>query len=101
MQINITDFIPLGIENAISMDELAVRTGSNVRAVRQMVHNARLRGELICSTCDGDSGGYYLPKDAAEAVPYYRQQLSRINSAVAALSAITEFIGGEANAKRV
>lgn len=93
----ISDFIPSGIENAISMEELAIRTHSSVRAVRQMVHNARLAGELICSTCDGDNGGYYLPKNAAEAIPYYRQQLSRINSAVAALSAITGYLGGESD----
>lgn len=97
MQINIIDFIPSGIENAISMEELAVRTHNNVRTVRQMVHNARLNGELICSTCDGDSGGYYLPKDTREALPYYRQQISRINSATAALAAVAKYIGDNDN----
>ena len=113
---NILEFIPTGINNAVSMADLAVITRTDLRTVRRMVHNARKNGAVICSTCDNDSGGYYIPRDVAEAVPYYkrkhdvcavapkgrhgrrptegnRQQLSRINSATEALQSVIDFIG--------
>ena len=90
---NIIDYIPDGINNAISLNDLAVILQADTRTVRQMVHNARKNGAVICSTCDNDNGGYYIPRDVAEAVPYYKQQLSRINSATAALQSVIDFIG--------
>ncbi len=91
--INILEFIPTGINNAVSMADLAVITRTDLRTVRRLVHNARKNGAVICSTCDNDSGGYYIPRDVAEAVPYYKQQLSRINSATEALQSVIDFIG--------
>ncbi len=93
--INILEFIPTGINNAVSMADLAVITRTDLRTVRRMVHNARKKGAIICSTCKNDNGGYYIPRDVAEAVPYYMQQLSRIRSATAALSAVAEYISSK------
>ncbi len=95
--INITEFIPDGKANAISMNDLAAATNLDTRTVRQLVHSARVNGAVICSTCDKDNGGYYIPRDVAEAVPYYRQQRSYINSATEALQSVINFIGGDKN----
>lgn len=89
---NIIEYIPHGIKNAVSMTELAFRTGESKRTVRKLIHQARLDGEVICSTCDGDRGGYYIPLTPAEARPFYHQQQARINSSIAAISAVSDYI---------
>jgi hypothetical protein len=78
---NIIEFIPLGKENAISMDELSTRTECDARAVRQLIYNARCAGDLICSTCEGPTGGYYIAANVTDAIPYLKMQDSRIKSA--------------------
>lgn len=93
--IKITDFIPKGRNNAVSMDELATRTGLDKRTVRQAVFNARRKGVVICSSTSNEQGGYFLPLDISEAIPYYREQLARIKSGTIVLEGIIDFIGGE------
>lgn len=93
--IDITQFIPDGIENAISMKDLAAASSLDVRTVRALVHKARAKGAVICSTCNNDNGGYYMPLDVSEAMPFYKQQLSRIRSATAALAAVAEYISSK------
>jgi hypothetical protein len=93
MYTNIAKLIPIGIQNAISQDELSVRSGVDKRSLRKLIYNARVRGAVICSTCDGANGGYYIPNNEAEALTYYRMQLSRINSAQKALKSVSDFIG--------
>lgn len=89
----IIDFIPVGRANAITADELAARTGTSKRDVRKQILHARCNGEPICSSSEsGNFGGYYLPSDAEEAQVYYRQQTSRINSGIQALSAVEAYI---------
>lgn len=96
MNKNIIDFIPFGRENAISQEELAIRMQSDRRTARAAVFNARVRGAVICSTCEGEpTAGYYRPISAAEAVPYVNMQRSRINSAKAALKAAEKYVTGE------
>lgn len=94
--IKITDFIPDGIENAISMTKLALIINEDKRTTRKLIHRARLDGEPICSTCEG-VGGYYMPRSPDEAYPYYRQQQARINSGIAAIDAINDYINGGQN----
>ena len=93
--IKISEFIPTGIEHAISNKELAIRARIDERTARQLVHKARKSGAVICSTCEPENCGYYIPRDIKEALPYYRQQLSRINSATEALQSVITYIGGE------
>lgn len=88
----ITEFIPDGKDNAISMKDLAVMLGTSKRGVRSLVLAAREHGEPICSTSEGDKGGYYMPLDREEAVAYLRQQTARIKSANAALNGIRKFL---------
>jgi len=93
MYTDISELIPIGIENAVSQDELSVRSGVDRRTLRKLIFNARIRGAVICSTCNGENGGYYIPSSGAEALPYFRMQLSRINSAKEALKSVSDFIG--------
>lgn len=87
----ITDYIPEGIENAVSMAKLALMINEDKRTTRKLIHQARLSGEPICSTCEGE-GGYYMPRTPEEARTYYRQQKSRINSGIAAITAVGNYI---------
>lgn len=90
---NVLDFIPMGRENAISMSNLSDRMGTDQRTARKAVFNARCRGEIICSVCNGDkTSGYYRPDNASEILPYIRMQQSRILSAQKALKSVEKFI---------
>ena len=92
----ISDFIPYGLVNAVSMAELSARTGESKRTVRKLIHQARLDGELICSTCNTDGAtGYYYPLSPDEARPYFKQQQSRINTGIAAIGPISDYVKGE------
>ena len=88
---NLTEFIPTGRANAISMRELAALLNVDTRTVRALVQRAREQGAPICSEW-GANGGYYLPADTYEARRYLRQQKARIRSARAALNGITAFL---------
>lgn len=97
-QINVLDFLPFGIKNALSMSELAKRMGTNQRTARKMVFEARRRGEVICSTCGENASGYYRPNNATEVRPYIAMQEHRISSAKAALKSAKKFAkAGDSN----
>lgn len=87
----IMKFIPYGIENAISQEELAIRMKCDKRTVRALIFNARRMGMPICSTCKGIAGGYYLPLSADEAIPYIKMQLNRLDSTMTALLPVLRF----------
>lgn len=88
----ITDFIPYGKENAISNNNLAIASGTDERKARRLVHQARANGEPICSTSEERKGGYFMPANEFEARIYYRQQRSRIKSAIAALNGVKKYL---------
>ncbi len=88
----ITDYIPYGEENAISNKDLAIVTGTKDRVARRLVYQARVNGEPICSTCEERKGGYFMPANEFEARIYYRQQRSRIKSAIAALNGVKKYL---------
>lgn len=88
----ITDFIPVGRENAISMDGLGLVSGERERNVRRLVNRARVNGEPICSACKGGKTGYYYPRNVNEALEYVRLQNARIKSAHAALRSVKNYI---------
>ncbi len=89
---NIIDFIPVGRENAISNDDLAIEKGTDKRNARWLVYQARVNGEPICSVCCGGKCGYYIPKDLDEARIYLRQQRSRLKRSRAALNGVVKFV---------
>lgn len=91
-RLKISEFIPLGQENAISMKELAKITNSDNRTVRLLVQRAREAGEPICSTCNCKQAGYYIPLSSDEAAIYLRQQQARIKTARKSLCGVLKFI---------
>lgn len=91
--LNILKFIPFGKDNAVSMTELSIRMNCDKRTVRNAVYQARIKGALVCSTCEGrSSAGYYQPLDISEVRPYISMQRSRINSALQAIRSAEEYI---------
>ena len=93
MKVDIIEFAPLGIENAISMEDLSLITGLNKRLVRSAILHARRSGVPICS----GENGYWICRDAKEALRYYKAQLGRIISGKSALKPICDFIKREAS----
>ena len=85
---NIIEYIPKGIENAISRKSLCAKTGLNDRVVRQRIEEAR-RNTIIISNDDG-SGYWIYPEDPTPAEKnmlnkYVKQQESRAKSIFYAL----------------
>lgn len=89
---DIIKFIPHGKDNMISGSDLAQLTQLDSRSVKQLVANARTKGAVICSSLEGNRGGYFIPDTPEEAVEYVRTERSRINSAKAALRSAEEYI---------
>lgn len=92
MSINIVEFIPYGFENAVSQKQLADATNMSLREVRLAVENARNHKAPICSSCDGERGGYFMPTNKHEANLYIRMQQHRIESAQAALNPVVAIL---------
>ena len=93
VNMDIIDFIPYGKKNAISNGELAILLNTDKRTARKIVHQARVKGANICSSCEGGpTAGYYIPLSDEEAKPYQKMQRSRIESALAALKPTEDFI---------
>ena len=58
---DIADYIPVGYKNAISRQQLVIRSGMSDRAVRQAVKDSEA---LICNLSDGR--GYFIPSPTEE-----------------------------------
>ena len=85
---NIIEYIPKGIENAISRKNLCIKTGLKDRVVRSLIEEAR-RETIIISNNDG-SGYWIYPDDPNEEEKlmlekYVKQQESRAKSIFYAL----------------
>lgn len=89
---NIIDFIPKGRKNAVTTAELKAVTGFDVRTIRQLIANARLKGNVICSSLKSEGGGYFLPESPDEALEYVRTEQNRIESARMALQGAVKYV---------
>ncbi|MEZ3453129.1 MAG: hypothetical protein K1W17_02045 [Oscillospiraceae bacterium] len=93
------DFIPYGKSNSLSMRELSVRSGNDLRTTRKLVEAARKEGVPLCSDCGKNGGGYYFPINVSEALPCRQQMKARLSSCTQSLNAIERYIkengGGE------
>lgn len=93
------DFIPYGKSNSLSMRELSVRSGNDLRTTRKLVEAARKEGVPLCSDCGKNGGGYYFPINVSEALPCRQQMRARVSSCAQSLNAIERYIkengGGE------
>lgn len=77
----LSELIPIGKHEAISMTDLSKLIGLPSSDVRLMILNARKIGVLICS---GDEG-YYFPKNEDELKEYVRRRRKYIRTAKIAL----------------
>ncbi len=86
------EFIPYGKDNSISMEEISVRTGKDLRTTRKLVEAARKEGVPLCSDCGKNGGGYYFPINVSEALPCRKQMKARLSSCTQSLNAIERYI---------
>lgn len=77
---NVTDFIGIGKENAVTRGELVAILNLPDRQIRKLIQEARDRGEIIINAQDG--AGYYKSDDEGE---LKRQYLTNQNRAMSIL----------------
>lgn len=70
--IDISLFIPYGHKNAISRTQLKIRSGLSDRKCRDLIANARERGEVILNTGSG-----YFRYDGPDDDLYYNEYVQR------------------------
>lgn len=78
MELNISDYIPFGKDNAISRTQLAKVTGLSDRDLREVISLAR-RNTVILNLSNGK--GYFQPIPGEEddlVVKYFKQEDSRL-----------------------
>lgn len=63
---DITDYIPLGAQNAVTAEVLSKMAGLTPRAVTRAIRQARLRGAAICACTSGEAPGFYVTDDPGE-----------------------------------
>ena len=78
----LTDTIPTGHRDAVSMYHLAMMHNLSERKMRLAVENARRDGNLICS---GDKG-YFMPETVTEIKEYVKRTSARLRTGRACLA---------------
>lgn len=76
---HIEDFVPVGHENAIKLNDLIAKTGLDNRKCRDMISRYNTRGEgLIINIQDG--AGYFIPDETEQELVeiWMRLHISRI-----------------------
>lgn len=83
----IENYVPDGLENAVHADALAVAVGlgDDTRTLRKMVEDAHKRGVPVCSCGDG----YFMPTSAGEARVFLKMEQSRARKAETAIAAVS------------
>lgn len=80
-----------GKGNAISLPALAALLGTDTRTVQFIKRELIEDGEIICSSCQKNSSGYYLPSTAEE-IEASKKNLK--NRAFSLLRAVHKLEGG-------
>lgn len=80
------DLIPIGAANAITKAQLRKITGLNDRAVRFLMHQARMEGKQILTNTK--YGGYYFPESPQETVHFIRSMRHRASEVQAVADAV-------------
>ena len=78
---SITDYIPIGKENAVTRAHLRAVTGLPDRKIREEIEQARRKGAIIINAQDG--AGYYQSEDIRDIAKQYRQNERRALSILA------------------
>lgn len=93
MAVNVTDYtkiLPIGKENAISKNELAVLMGfSDSRTLQADIAKARDNGQVILSST---SGGYYLPANDDEVQEFVAVLRARAINTFKALKSARKYL---------
>lgn len=72
---SITDYIPIGKENAVTRAHLRAVTGLPDRKIREEIEQARRKGAIIINAQDG--AGYYQSEGIRDIAKQYRQNEHR------------------------
>ena len=88
--IKISDFLSVGQDQAVSVQDLSAAVNLPERAVHREILNARLSGELILSS----ERGYFLPADQDEIREYVIKRKAYIKTAGAALRPFLKALSG-------
>lgn len=72
---NIVDYISPGKQNAVTREQLRLRTGLSDRKMRKLIAKARKDGAPIVN--DQDGAGYYLSEEPGELERQLRSNTSR------------------------
>ena len=88
----LTQYIPVGRENAISAKDLADICGyKNTRTLQQDIHSLRKNGTLILSATD-DPKGYFMPADDDDVRRFVHSMDNRIRNTQIAVQAAREYM---------
>ena len=89
---NITDYLLVGEENAITAKELTKLLGAySIREVTELIHQARIQGEVICSATGGHKG-YFLPRNELDIKSFCNQMKSRIKKIKHATASAEQYL---------
>lgn len=76
----VSDWLPIGAENAISARTLAEVLGlKDIRSVSRLIELERRAGVPICAATGGEGRGYFLPSSPGELEDYLKQLNHRIS----------------------
>lgn len=88
---NIIDFIPEGKKNAVTREQLCMRTGLSDRKVRDEIARARINWAILNLS---DGKGYYRPikEDYVELRRYKKQEENRLRSISKGLKQVNKLL---------
>ena len=87
--LNLTDYLSIGEQNAITAKELARLLGLNEREITYTVNALRKKGVLICSNTQS---GFWLPADDTDIKDFVGQMNSRIIDMQKAMNPAVEYL---------
>lgn len=87
----VSDWLPIGAENAISARTLAEVLGLNdIRSVSRLIELERRAGVPICATTGGEGRGYFLPSSPGELERYVKALNRRVREIKKTHDAVNE-----------
>ena len=89
----VTDYIPFGKENAISIGELQDLTGFTNRGVRRMIERARKEETSFVIVSSAHFKGYYKTTDKTEIQEFVKEQTRRAIKTLYNLKSAKKFLG--------
>ena len=89
--LNLTDYLSIGEENAITAKDLAKYLRWTERDVTIAINALRKQGEFICS----GASGYWLPVDDEDIAQFLRQMQGRIEDMERAMKPAQEYLNNK------